>query len=245
MAALQPVNPKPFLTELTGSDVIVKLKWGMEYKGNLLSVDGYMNLQLENTEEFIEEKFQGNLGEVLVRCNNVLYVRKAAALGRAPRPHASGGRLGGDGGRHTFEAPPPPTSTIHPSRRWIGRAVDTRPSSPTARACGGNGVGGGGGGQRALGARGAVSRGLLGNSRGAALRDEGAERRHRAPSTQPSPWSRDGPVRPEAGPSVPRRAHLSEAGLSVPRRTRPSRGGPVRLRPWGVCGRRVCAHPCV
>jgi hypothetical protein len=38
MAALQPVNPKPFLTELTGSDVIVKLKWGMEYKGNLLSV---------------------------------------------------------------------------------------------------------------------------------------------------------------------------------------------------------------
>lgn len=38
MAALQPVNPKPFLTELTGGDVIVKLKWGMEYKGNLLSV---------------------------------------------------------------------------------------------------------------------------------------------------------------------------------------------------------------
>jgi hypothetical protein len=31
--ALQPVNPKPFLTELTGQPVIVKLKWGMEYKG--------------------------------------------------------------------------------------------------------------------------------------------------------------------------------------------------------------------
>jgi small nuclear ribonucleoprotein F len=44
-----------------------------------VQVDGYMNLQLANTEEFIEEKFQGNLGEVLVRCNNVLYVRKAAA----------------------------------------------------------------------------------------------------------------------------------------------------------------------
>lgn len=28
-----PVNPKPFLTELTGKPVIVKLKWGMEYKG--------------------------------------------------------------------------------------------------------------------------------------------------------------------------------------------------------------------
>ena len=37
MAALQPVNPKPFLTELTGHPVIVKLKWGMEYKGMLLN----------------------------------------------------------------------------------------------------------------------------------------------------------------------------------------------------------------
>ncbi len=28
-----PVNPKPFLQELTGKPCIVKLKWGMEYKG--------------------------------------------------------------------------------------------------------------------------------------------------------------------------------------------------------------------
>ncbi len=27
------VNPKPFLTDLTGKPVSVKLKWGMEYKG--------------------------------------------------------------------------------------------------------------------------------------------------------------------------------------------------------------------
>ena len=32
-----PVNPKPFLNELTGKPVIVKLKWGMEYKGTILS----------------------------------------------------------------------------------------------------------------------------------------------------------------------------------------------------------------
>ena len=40
------VNPKPFLNELTGKPVIVKLKWGMEYKGYLMSVDNYMNLQV-------------------------------------------------------------------------------------------------------------------------------------------------------------------------------------------------------
>ncbi len=28
-----PVNPKPFINELTGKQVVVKLKWGMEYKG--------------------------------------------------------------------------------------------------------------------------------------------------------------------------------------------------------------------
>lgn len=28
-----PVNPKPFLNNLTGKPVMVKLKWGMEYKG--------------------------------------------------------------------------------------------------------------------------------------------------------------------------------------------------------------------
>lgn len=30
---LAPLNPKPFLTSLTGKQVMVKLKWGMEYKG--------------------------------------------------------------------------------------------------------------------------------------------------------------------------------------------------------------------
>ena len=40
-----PVNPKPFLATLTGKQVIAKLKWGMEYKGYLVSTDAYMNLQ--------------------------------------------------------------------------------------------------------------------------------------------------------------------------------------------------------
>lgn len=62
-----PINPKPFLAELTGKSVIVKLKWGMEYKGFLASVDAYMNMQLANTEEFIDGNFAGNLGEVVIR----------------------------------------------------------------------------------------------------------------------------------------------------------------------------------
>jgi small nuclear ribonucleoprotein F len=71
-----PVNPKPFLKELTGNPILCKLKWGMEYKGVLISVDSYMNMLLGNTEEYIDGVSTGVLGEVLIRCNNILYVKK-------------------------------------------------------------------------------------------------------------------------------------------------------------------------
>eukprot|EP00891_Asterochloris_glomerata_P001374 jgi/Astpho2/1374/Aster-06231 len=70
-----PVNPKPFLNELTGKIIIVKLKWGMEYKGYLVSTDAYMNLQLANTEEFIDGQFTGNLGEVLIRTDQTVHLQ--------------------------------------------------------------------------------------------------------------------------------------------------------------------------
>ena len=57
----------PFLKDLTGQMIAVKLKWGMEYRGELASVDPYMNIQLENTHEVIENKETGELGEVLIR----------------------------------------------------------------------------------------------------------------------------------------------------------------------------------
>jgi hypothetical protein len=34
------------MQELTGKPVFVRLKWGLEYKGFLVSTDGYMNLQV-------------------------------------------------------------------------------------------------------------------------------------------------------------------------------------------------------
>mmetsp|Transcript_24971 Transcript_24971/g.36668 ORF Transcript_24971/g.36668 Transcript_24971/m.36668 type:complete len:101 (+) Transcript_24971:191-493(+) len=71
------VNPKPFLHDLTGKTIRVKLKWGMEYEGTLVSTDAYMNLQLQKTEEYIDDNFAGELGEVLIRCNNVLYIKAA------------------------------------------------------------------------------------------------------------------------------------------------------------------------
>lgn len=45
----------------------------------LQSADAYMNIQLTECEEFVDGQFAGFLGEVLIRCNNVLYVVAAPA----------------------------------------------------------------------------------------------------------------------------------------------------------------------
>jgi len=78
MSSFKPTNPKPFLQDQVGKEVVVRLKWGMEYKGYLVSSDNYMNLQLANTEELQDGKPVGTLGEVFIRCNNVLFLRTAA-----------------------------------------------------------------------------------------------------------------------------------------------------------------------
>ncbi|PNP38923.1 small nuclear ribonucleoprotein F [Trichoderma gamsii] len=63
-----PVNPRPMLQDLVDKTVLVRLKWGeTEYKGRLVSIDSYMNLQLSNTEEYLNDKLTGELGQVLIR----------------------------------------------------------------------------------------------------------------------------------------------------------------------------------
>lgn len=73
--ASMPINPRPFLNAMTGKSVYVKLKWGQEYKGILVSQDQYMNLQVASCDEYVQGKLVGQLGEVLIRCNNILYIR--------------------------------------------------------------------------------------------------------------------------------------------------------------------------
>lgn len=81
MSTFQPINPKPFLKTLLSKRVVVRLKWNkMEYKGTLVAIDNYMNLQLDDTSEVVVEggeKKEEQLGEVFIRCNNVLFVREA------------------------------------------------------------------------------------------------------------------------------------------------------------------------
>ncbi|KAL8731197.1 MAG: hypothetical protein Q9166_003604 [cf. Caloplaca sp. 2 TL-2023] len=89
MSASDPASQITITEKLTSSppltsknsvneQVIIRLKWGQtEYKGQLVSVDSYMNIQLAGTEEFIDGESKGSLGQVLIRCNNVLWISGA------------------------------------------------------------------------------------------------------------------------------------------------------------------------
>lgn len=69
------MNPRPMLQSLVDNEVRIRLKWGQtEYTGRLVSVDSYMNIQLSGAVEWIDGKNQGTLGQVLIRCNNVLWI---------------------------------------------------------------------------------------------------------------------------------------------------------------------------
>ncbi|WPH04722.1 Hypothetical protein R9X50_00761500 [Acrodontium crateriforme] len=79
--AFVPLNPRPMLQQLVNEEVIVRLKWNQqEYTGRLVSVDSYMNIQLSGAEEWTVGandagmKSEGVLGQVLIRCNNVLWI---------------------------------------------------------------------------------------------------------------------------------------------------------------------------
>ncbi|CAK7902134.1 U6 snRNA-associated Sm-like protein LSm6 [[Candida] anglica] len=68
-------DPSKFLSNIIGSTVSVKLHNGVEYLGNLQSIDGYMNIVLDETKEFVGGKPSNkNYGDFFIRGNNVLYI---------------------------------------------------------------------------------------------------------------------------------------------------------------------------
>jgi small nuclear ribonucleoprotein F len=75
---MEITNPNRYLKSLIGKRIKVKLKWGMVYYGILQTFDTYMNLSLNQTEEWINEHCVGNLGQVLIRCNNVSFIAESS-----------------------------------------------------------------------------------------------------------------------------------------------------------------------
>ena len=69
-AASDSRDPAAFLNEITGVAVTVKLNSGVVYKGELQSVDGYMNIALEKCQEYVNGKLRRSYGDAFIRGNN-------------------------------------------------------------------------------------------------------------------------------------------------------------------------------
>ncbi len=68
-------QPIKILQKATSNLVLIKLKDGKEYRGRLKEIDVYMNLVLEGAEELMEGNPTAKFGEVLIRGNNILYIK--------------------------------------------------------------------------------------------------------------------------------------------------------------------------
>ena len=68
-------RPLTTLQKNTKKDVIVRLKNDVEYKGKMENVDSYMNLIMTDAEELNEGKTIEKFGRVILRGNNVLFIK--------------------------------------------------------------------------------------------------------------------------------------------------------------------------
>jgi len=70
-------NPSEFLKTVIGRPVTVKLNSGVCYKGVLACLDGFMNIAMEQTEEYVDGELKRSYGDCFIRGNNVLYITGA------------------------------------------------------------------------------------------------------------------------------------------------------------------------
>jgi small nuclear ribonucleoprotein len=68
-------KPLNVLVKQLNSYVSVVLKNGVEYRGVMVQCDGHMNLILNGAAEYVDGEIVANYGTILVRGNNILYIK--------------------------------------------------------------------------------------------------------------------------------------------------------------------------
>ncbi|MCL5068827.1 MAG: ribonucleoprotein [Thaumarchaeota archaeon] len=65
------------LQKAINKEVSVRLKMELEYRGKMTSVDPYMNVILLDATEYSGGNPSANFGKVVIRGNNVLFIKIA------------------------------------------------------------------------------------------------------------------------------------------------------------------------
>lgn len=68
-------KPLNVLVKQLNAKISIRLKNGYEYRGKMVKCDGHMNVLLDGATEFRDEKLIANYGNLLLRGNNVLYIK--------------------------------------------------------------------------------------------------------------------------------------------------------------------------
>jgi len=91
-AAATASTPADFLRSIRGKPVVVRLNSGADYRGVLACLDGYMNVALEQTEEYVGGQLKNAYGDAFLRGNNVLYIAMADGSGGVGGGGSAGGK---------------------------------------------------------------------------------------------------------------------------------------------------------
>uniref|UniRef100_A0A8B9RPF0 U6 snRNA-associated Sm-like protein LSm6 n=1 Tax=Accipiter nisus TaxID=211598 RepID=A0A8B9RPF0_9AVES len=86
--SLRKQTPSDFLKQIIGRPVVVKLNSGVDYRGVLACLDGYMNIALEQTEEYVNGQLKNKYGDAFIRGNNDSGKSSISGLATSPHPES-------------------------------------------------------------------------------------------------------------------------------------------------------------
>jgi len=114
-------SPSDFLNIVLGRPIIVKLNSGVEYRGVLACLDGFMNIAMEYTEEYVDGQLKCKYGDAFIRGNNVLYIstQKVRRAGATAASSASSVGRSSSSSSSSKAAAPAASSTAHKSDKKV------------------------------------------------------------------------------------------------------------------------------
>ncbi len=76
----QTKKPLDILQRSINSEIVVRLKDGTEYNGELIECDSYMNMIISKAIELQNGQQVARYGEIFIRGNNILYIKPSNAI---------------------------------------------------------------------------------------------------------------------------------------------------------------------
>lgn len=75
MVSMEPSRkPLNLLVKKLNSDICIRLKNDIEYRGKMIDCDSHMNIILDGAVEYRSNSPTANFGNVILRGSNILYV---------------------------------------------------------------------------------------------------------------------------------------------------------------------------